>query len=62
MPREKREIQVKIEIFHQVVDDFIVEAKAKKIRALERLNHYRKFYLDEYYHNHAHEGIWTSTM
>lgn len=47
----------KIEKFHQVVDDFIAEAKAKKIRTLEDLNHYWKIYLEEYYHNRAHEGI-----
>ena len=30
----------KIEKFHQVVDDFIAKAKAKKIRTLDELNHY----------------------
>lgn len=33
--------------FHQVVDDFIAEAKAQKICTLEELNHYWKFYLEE---------------
>ena len=47
----------KIEKFHQVVDDFIAEAKAKKIRTLDELNHYWKIFLEEYYHNKAHEGI-----
>lgn len=47
----------KIEKFHQVVDDFIAEARAKKIRTLDELNYYWKIYLDEYYHNRAHDGI-----
>ena len=47
----------KIEKFHQVVDDFISETKAKKIRTLEELNYYWSIYLEEYYHNRSHEGI-----
>lgn len=47
----------KIEKFHQVVDGFLAEAKAQKIRTLEELNYYWKIYLDEYYHNRAHDGI-----
>lgn len=47
----------KIEKFHQVVDDFIAEAKAKKIRTIDELNHYWKIFLEEYYHNKDHEGI-----
>lgn len=47
----------KIEKFHQVVDDFLAEAKAKKIRTLEDLNYYWKIFLEEYYQNRAHEGI-----
>lgn len=39
------------------MDDFIAEAKAKKIRTLDELNHYWKIFLEEYYHNKAHEGI-----
>lgn len=47
----------KIEKFHQVVDDFIAEAKVKKIQTLKDLNHYWEIFLEEYYHNRAHEGI-----
>ena len=56
-PVESGKSKGKIEKFHQVVDDFIAESKAKKIRTLEELNYYWKIYLDEYYHNRAHEGI-----
>lgn len=47
----------KIEKFHQVVDQYIAEAKAKKINSLEDLNKYWAIYLDEYYHQSAHKGI-----
>ena len=47
----------KIEKFHQVVDDFIAEAKAKKIRTLEDLNRYWTYYLEEYYQKRPHDGI-----
>lgn len=38
-----------------MADDFI--AKAKKIQTLKDLNHYWEIFLEEYYHNRAHEGI-----
>ena len=47
----------KIEKFHQVVDSYLAEAKAKKIRTLEELNYYWHIYLEEYYHKRPHEGI-----
>lgn len=47
----------KIERFHQVVDDFIAEARAKKISTLEELNRYWTYYLEEYYQKQPHEGI-----
>lgn len=47
----------KIEKFHQVVDDFLAEIKAKKVKTLEELNYYWKIYLEQYYNNKAHDGI-----
>lgn len=47
----------KVEKFHQVVDDFIAEAKAKKVSTLEELNRYWRIFLDEYYHKKPHDGI-----
>ena len=44
-PVESGKSKGKIEKFHQVVDDFISEAKAKIIRTLEELNHYWEIYL-----------------
>ena len=47
----------KVERFHQIVDAFTREAKLKKIRSLEDLNHYWEVYLEEYYHKSPHDGI-----
>ena len=47
----------KIEKFHQVVDSFLAEARAKKIRTLEDLNHYWACFLEEYYQKKSHDGI-----
>ena len=47
----------KIEKYHQVVDDFLKEAKAKKIRTLDALNEYWTIYLEEYYCKRPHDGI-----
>ena len=46
-----------IEKFHPIVDAFLREAKAHKIRTLEELNRYWDIYLEDYYHQDAHEGI-----
>lgn len=47
----------KVEKFHQVVDDFLAEAKAAKIRTLEELNRSWDLFLNEYYHRKPHNGI-----
>ena len=47
----------KIEKFHQVVDSYIAEARAKKIRTLEELNRYWAIFLEEYYLKDSHDGI-----
>ena len=47
----------KVEKFHQVVDAFLAEAKAGKVRTLEELNRLWAIYLDDYYHKCAHDGI-----
>lgn len=46
-----------VEKFHQVVDDFIREAKIHKVTTLEDLNLHWANYLEEYYHKTAHNGI-----
>ena len=47
----------KVEKFHQVVDSYLAEAKAKKIHTLEELNRYWQIYLEEYYNQKPHDGI-----
>ena len=47
----------KIEKFHQVVDSYLDEARAKKIKTLEDLNYYWDIFLEEYYHKQPHDGI-----
>ncbi len=47
----------KIEKFHQVVDSFLDEARAKKVSTLEDLNRYWTYYLEEYYQKDPHGGI-----
>lgn len=47
----------KVEKFHQVVDAYLSEAKARKIKSLEELNRLWSIFLDEYYHKKPHEGI-----
>ena len=47
----------KIEKFHQVVDAYLREAKVHKIKTLDELNYHWTNFLEEYYHNHKHDGI-----
>lgn len=47
----------KIEKFHQVVDRFLAEAKLKRVKTLEELNHLWEVYLEESYHDLPHSGI-----
>ena len=47
----------KVEKFHQVVDTYVAEARAKKIRTLEDLNRYWTIFLEEYYQKDSHDGI-----
>lgn len=47
----------KIEKFHQVVDAYLREAKVHKIKTLEDLNYHWSNFLEDYYHNHKHDGI-----
>lgn len=56
-PKESGKSKGKIEKFHQVVDAFLAEAKAKKIITLEELNRWWAIYLDEYYSKRPHDGI-----
>lgn len=56
-PPESGKSKGKVEKFHQVVNDFLDEAKAGKVRTLEELNRLWDIYLTEYYHKKPHDGI-----
>lgn len=56
-PKGSGKSKGKVEKFHQVVDAYLAEAKAKKIRTLEDLNKYWTIYLEEYYQKKSHDGI-----
>ena len=56
-PRKSGKSKGKIEKFHRVVDAFLEETKAKKVKTLEELNRLWGIFLDEYYHKKPHEGI-----
>ena len=47
----------KIEKFNKLVDSFLREAEAKKIKTLEELNLFWHMWVDEFYQNDPHEGI-----
>jgi len=47
----------KIEVYNRFVNSFLAEAKAQKIKTLEELNYYWNLWVEEYYHNKAHDGI-----
>lgn len=56
-PKKSGKSKGKVEKFHQVVDDYLAEAKAGKVKTLEELNRLWAIYLDEYYHKRPHDGI-----
>ena len=47
----------KIEVYNRFVNSFIAEAKAQKIKTLEKLNYFWNIWVEEYYHNKSHDGI-----
>ena len=47
----------KIESYNRFVNSFLTEAKAHKIKTLNKLNHHWNIWVEEYYHNKPHEGI-----
>lgn len=56
-PKQSGKSKGKVEKFHQVVNAYLEEAKAKKIKTLEELNRYWDIFLEEYYHKQPHDGI-----
>ena len=47
----------KIEVYNRLINSYIAECKAEKIRTLEEANLFWDLFVDEYYHDKPHEGI-----
>lgn len=46
-----------IEVFNRLVNSFIAETKAAKIKTLEALNYYWNSFIDGFYHEKKHAGL-----
>lgn len=47
----------KVEVYNRLINSFLAESKAKKIKTLEDANKYWRLFVEEYYHNKPHSGI-----
>ena len=47
----------KIEVYNRLINAYIAECKAQKVKTLEEANKYWDLFVEEYYHDKAHEGI-----
>lgn len=47
----------KIEAYNRLINAYIAECKAQKVKTLEEANRYWELFVEEYYHDKAHEGI-----
>ena len=47
----------KIEVYNRLINSYIAECKAEKIRTLEEANIFWDLFVEEYYHDKPHEGI-----
>ena len=47
----------KIEVYNRLINAYIAECRAQKVNTLEDANKYWELFVEEYYHDKAHEGI-----
>ena len=47
----------KIEVYNRLINSYIAECRAQKVKTLEEANKYWELFVEEYYHDKAHEGI-----
>ena len=47
----------KIEVYNRLINAYIAECKAQKVKTLEEANKYWDLFVEEYYHDKVHEGI-----
>ena len=47
----------KIEVYNRLINSYIAECRAQKVKTLEEARHYWDLFVEEYYHDKPHEGI-----
>ena len=47
----------KIEVYNRLINSFIAECRAQKVKTLEEARHWWELFVEDYYHDKPHEGI-----
>jgi len=47
----------KIEVYNRLINSYMAECRAQKVKTLEEARYWWKLFVDEYYHDKPHEGI-----
>ena len=47
----------KVEVYNRLINSYMAECRAQKVKTLEEARRYWKLFVEEYYHNKPHEGI-----
>ena len=47
----------KIEVYNRLINSYIVECRAQKVKTLEEARHWWELFVEDYYHDKPHEGI-----
>ncbi len=47
----------KVEVYNRLINSYIAECKAQKVKTLEEANRYWELFVEDYYHDKPHEGI-----
>ena len=47
----------KVEVYNRLINSYIAECKAQKVKTLEEANRYWDLFVEEYYHDKPHAGI-----
>lgn len=47
----------KIEVYNRLINSYIAECKAQKVKTLEEARYWWNLFVEEYYHDKPHEGI-----
>ena len=47
----------KIEVYNRLINSYIAECRAQKVKTLEEARHWWELFVEDYYHDKPHEGI-----